>query len=218
MKIKCTKCGKTTNRKIGNYWFKESGLDNVYLENIPVYECSCGTSYPSIFRLSLLNQLIARTLLQKPALLAGKEIRFLRKNLRLASKDFSQALSVGNTTLSKWENDLQQHTEKNDRLIRATYIILKKITDKDVLNTFERLTKSQLTKADAIHLITAVKLKNDYDVQWKLVAKSYSERFEGIWVSSYEPMHTIAYRQDVIVGHSPTEGALPQTYLHAFTL
>jgi YgiT-type zinc finger domain-containing protein len=81
MKIKCPKCGQVIESKIGNYRYKESGLDNVYLRNILVYECSCGVSYPSIFRIGRLNELIAETLLEKQTLLSGKEIKFLRKSL-----------------------------------------------------------------------------------------------------------------------------------------
>lgn len=193
MKIKCTKCGKTTNRKIANYWFKESGLDNVYLENIPVYECSCGISYPSIFRVPRLNDLIARTLLEKPALLGGKEIRFLRKNIYLSSKAFSKTLGIGKTTLSKWENDVQQHSEKNDRLIRAAYMILKGITGKEAQKLFGCLAKIQLKKSDIDSLITAEKQKDDYIVTWRQVVGSRADKISRIYVLPQEPYRAATY-------------------------
>ena len=107
MELKCIECGKPTKRKIDSYQYLESGLDNVFLQNVPIYECNCGAKYPSIFRMGYLNELIGETLLEKQSLLSGKEIKFLRKNLYLSSKDYANALGVGTTTLSKWENEKQ---------------------------------------------------------------------------------------------------------------
>lgn len=205
MKDKCPKCGKTINRSIGNYEYKESGLDNVFLENVPIYECTCGISYPSIFRVPRLNELIARTLLEKPALLNGKEIRFLRKNLYLSSTAFSETLSVGKDTLSKWENDIQQHSEQNDLLIRAAYIILKGITDKDTQKLFKYLARIRLKKPDFDSLIIAEKLKDDYIVNWKPVVGSQAEKSVRIWVSPQKLFQAVTCHGRLVVGQSQTE-------------
>ncbi len=184
MKIKCSHCGEPTNKKIGIYKYKESGLDNVYLENIPVYECSCGISYPSIFRLSKLNERIALTLVQKPALLSGNEIRFLRKNLHVPSKLFAQKLGVDKTTLSKWENEAQKHSEGFDRLIRMTYIIEKGINRQEQLNIQKQLEGIRLRKSSTDLVIIAEKVKDGYTIRYRPVIDSRSERVSFVYAFS----------------------------------
>ncbi len=180
MKIKCPQCGGMTHKKIGDYRYKESGLDNVYLQNIHMYQCSCGISYPSILRLPRLNELIALTLIEKPALLSGNEIKFLRKNLRLASKVFANKLGVGKTTLSKWENEVQNHSEGNDRLIRAIYIIEKGIKRQDQLRIQKHLENILLKNSNTDYVIIAEKVQDDYAIRYRPVVESWSERFFSI--------------------------------------
>ena len=180
MKIKCSRCGKPTHKRIGNHRYKESGLDNVYLENIPLYECSCGISFPSIFRLSRLNELIALTLVEKPSLLSGNEIKFLRKNLRMPSKLFANKLGVGKTTLSKWENEAQNHSEGNDRLIRAIYIIEKGIKRQDQLKIQKHLESFSLKNSNTDYEIIAEKVQDDYVIRYRPVVESRAEQFSLI--------------------------------------
>jgi len=181
MSINCSRCGKITHKKTGSHWYRESGLDNAYVENIPVYECSdCDISYPSIFRLGRLNDLIALTLVEKPGLLRGNEIKFLRKNLRMPSKLFAKKLGVGKTTLPKWENDLQNHSEGNDRLIRAIYLIEKGITRQDQLRIQKHLERISLKNSNTGYMIIAEKVQDDYAVRCKPVVESSSGPFSSI--------------------------------------
>lgn len=178
MKIECQKCGKIIQSKNSVYHYKESGLENVYLKNIPVYECSCGTLYASIFRVIRLNDLIAKTLLEKTALLNGEEIKFLRKNLYLSSKKFSSALGLDKTTLSKWENNRQEHNERNDRFIRLSYIIYKGIQKKEAQRIFKFLEKVGLKKSTVNYLIIAEKVQDDYVVSWRPILEPQTQEFE----------------------------------------
>lgn len=182
MKIKCPKCGNFIQSKIETYKYKESGLDNVFLKNIPVYQCSCGISFASIFRVSRLNELIAQTLLEKPALLDCKEIRFLRKNMYMPSKDFAKRLGVEKTTISKWENGSQQHREAYDRSIRFLYMIYKKIEDEKRNNIFRILEKKKLKEQDTGFVITAEKEGNDYVVNFKPIIESLGSKFRNVWI------------------------------------
>lgn len=109
MKIKCPNCDNFISSSVGTHRYTESGLESVYLENINIYECDCGLSIPSIHRVGRLNDLIAEKLLSKPALLAGNEIIFLRKNIPMSSTIFSRMIGVDKTTFSKWENEHQLH-------------------------------------------------------------------------------------------------------------
>ena len=192
MKIRCPECGQAIESKIGNYRYKESGLDNVYLKNIPVYECSCGISYPSIFRIGRLNELIAETLLEKQTLLSGKEIKFLRKSLHIPSKEFSRDLGLNNTTLSKWENEHQQHSEINDRLIRWVYMIRKGVKKKDAQDILKILSKIKLKGQDTNDAIVAEKFNDDYIVNLRSVPETQASEF-GKTYACYEQLPQAFY-------------------------
>jgi putative zinc finger/helix-turn-helix YgiT family protein len=176
MKIKCPRCGAINPRKKGNHKYIESGLDNVYLENIPVYECSCGVSLPSIFRLSRLHELIALNLLQKLSLLGGNEIRFLRKNLRLSSKVFADTLGVGKTTISKWENEAQKHSEGYDRLIRTVFMIAKGVGRSEQQRIEKQLRSFALKKSKSEYTIIAERVGDDYVIRYMPMVEKYSPK------------------------------------------
>ncbi|MBW2741145.1 MAG: helix-turn-helix domain-containing protein [Deltaproteobacteria bacterium] len=192
MKIRCPKCGNFIQSKIEKYKYKESGLDNVFLKNIPVYKCSCGISFASIFRASRLNELIAQTLLEKPALLGCKEIRFLRKNMHMPSKDFAKRLGVEKTTISKWENGLQKHREAYDRSIRFLYMINKKIEGEEKNNIFRILEKKKLKEQDTGFVITAEKKGKDYVVNFKPIIGSLGPELPTVWISQKKIFFSIA--------------------------
>lgn len=162
MKHKCPTCGKLIKKIIGSYWYQESGLDNVHIENIPIYKCTCGESYPSIFRIGRLNELIAKELLKKNSLLNGSEIKFLRKNIYFSSKDFASELGVGKTTLSKWENEHQRHSEQNDRLVRTIYMIHKGIKKREAQKILSNFAKVRLEYSEIPYLIIAELFQDDY--------------------------------------------------------
>ena len=200
MKIKCPKCGHAIESKIGNYRYKESGLDNVYLKNIPIYECSCGALYPSIFRIGRLNELISEKLLEKQALLSGREIKFLRKSLHVPSKEFSKDLGLNNTTLSKWENENQQHSEINDRLIRGVYMIRKGVKNKDAQDILKILSKIKLKGQDAHYEIVAEKFDDDYMVDLRPVPETQAQRPVNIYAGYEQPPQVSSLPQRVVAG------------------
>lgn len=186
MGVNCSHCGKAMRKAIGNHHYLESGLNNVYLENIPMYECpDCRIAYPSIFRLGRLNDLIALSLVQKPALLNGREIRFLRKNLRMPSQIFARQLGVDKTTLSKWENDLQKHSEGNDRLIRTTYVLEKRVMREEQQTIQKFLKTASLKDSNSQYMIIAEKVKNDYKPKYRPVVENMTQ------ASSMDTLHLI---------------------------
>lgn len=201
MIIKCPICKQAIHGEIGNHWYKESGLDNVYLNNITMYNCTCGVSIPSIFRSAHLDDLIAETLITKTALLNGKEIRFLRKNIYLPSKDFAKKLGIEKTTLSKWENDTQQHRESYDRFIRSLYLIYKGI-NKDTFKIFDRI---QIKKTDMNYIIIAEKEGNDYVVNYRPVLEGQGQKLQTVWKFSKEIISAIAGRSNIVLGLSQTK-------------
>ena len=205
MKIKCPKCSNLIQSKIGSYQYKESGLDNVFLENIPVYDCHCGISFASIFRVSRLNDLISEALLKKPTLLSGREIRFLRKSLYMSSKNFAQKLGIGKTTLSKWENDTQPHRIAYDKFIRSLYILYKEIDGKEKKDLLRIFDKIQVRDQDFEYIITAEKEGDDYIVNYRPVLGGQGQEIQIVWMSHRGLIRTTSSPQKFAFELSGTE-------------
>lgn len=105
------------------YRYKESGLDNVYLDNIEVLVCNqCGEESPFIPRILDLHAVIAREVVLQPAPLRGQDVRFLRKQLGMRAKEWAGLLRVDAATLSRWENGDQQIGSQSDLLFRFLFV------------------------------------------------------------------------------------------------
>jgi putative zinc finger/helix-turn-helix YgiT family protein len=104
------------------YRFLDSGLSNVYLAGIRHWTCEeCGKQSAEIPALEQLMSAMAKAVVMKPALLAGEEIRFLRKRLGKKSADFAELINKTPEHFSKLENDQLPLPEETDKLIRLTY-------------------------------------------------------------------------------------------------
>lgn len=142
----CFQCGgKLQVIKNKPYHYTESGLDNTVLYGINQYKCkACGENFVSIPRIEELHLLIGRELCCKKELLTGKEIRFLRKELRIKAKEMAKALGVNPSTISRWENDKEPIGETHDRLMRSLYMLYAsertdKVLHRDVVHIFSNL-------------------------------------------------------------------------------
>jgi transcriptional regulator with XRE-family HTH domain len=103
-----------------NYFYTECGLDNVVLKEILVYNCSCGAIVPEIVAISGLHRFIALSLLKKPAILDGKEVRFLRKFVNYSATELADVIGSTKVTMSRWENGAPI-TKNSDRLLRLAF-------------------------------------------------------------------------------------------------
>jgi putative zinc finger/helix-turn-helix YgiT family protein len=121
----------------GQHYYKESGLDNVYLVGVEICECSCGEKVVSIPAITELHSKLALELLKKKSLLAGKEIRFLRKNMGLTAKKLGEIMGVNNATISRWEKGSQRISEVRDRLLRLVYSNFKGFSTEEIKNLIE---------------------------------------------------------------------------------
>jgi len=115
---KCYDCGGVMRSRRSNYRYAECGLSTVNLVNITVYECSCGAIVPEIPHVSDLHRKIVFTLINKPTLLTGEEIKFLRKMADLSGVQLANLLGTHKTNLSKWENGSRRITKKTDCALR----------------------------------------------------------------------------------------------------
>lgn len=143
---KCHVCGSSNLelRQRQTYHFTESGLENVFLENVDIYRCpDCEEEFVSIPRpLELLN-CIAEALLRKPGLLSGQEIRFLRKNLYKKTADFAQLIGHTRVALSRWENGQRKVSRATDRAVRLAYLANSNIGRKLRENLIEAIQKEE---------------------------------------------------------------------------
>ncbi len=123
--VKCHECGKTLReRKPKEYRYRESGLNNVILTGIRVFECPGGHGEsPEIPNIVGLHQAIARLLAKKPAPLTGAEFRFLRKEMGLKAKDLARHLGTTDVNMSRWETGDTPINPAADRLLRLLFAL-----------------------------------------------------------------------------------------------
>jgi len=153
--MKCHECNKTMKPSKEIYYYTESGLDNVYLDNVVVYKCECGEEFASIPAINELNATIGLDLIKKQAYLTGAEIKFLRKNIGLNSKSFAEFIGINKSTLSRWENKKQEIDKSNDRLVRLLYANIKGIPQEEIQNFLKdtiRTIDNRKKKQKKIHI------------------------------------------------------------------
>lgn len=122
MKIHCGNCayekeikGKKTKMK-----YDASGLDYVTLDSVMVYTCpKCGEKFYDFGNVEKLNAAIAEFIATQKEPLSGKEIRFIRKHLGYDTTMFAkEVLKISIETLSRMENEKQEHSETLDQFIK----------------------------------------------------------------------------------------------------
>jgi len=139
--MKCLDCNKDMTVSKEVYHYTESGLDNVYLENVEIYRCECGEEFASIPAIIELNSVIGLNLIKKKTYLNGSEIRFLRKNAGLTAKSFAAYIGVNKSTLSRWENNKQDIDKSNDRLVRLVYANMKGIPQEEIRSFLKEIIR-----------------------------------------------------------------------------
>lgn len=118
----CSKCNREMEESRGSHQYRECGLDNVFLNNIPVYKCTtCGRIVPIITHIDDLHRLIADNLTTRKEVLSGKELRFIRKMMGIKAIELAEILGVSKQRISQWENDKGSIGVANDRLIKSLY-------------------------------------------------------------------------------------------------
>ena len=122
---KCSQC-TTTMKTIKDrpYNYTESGLDYVWLIGVLQYKCgNCGETYVEIPRINELHLLIGSNVVCKKEFLIGSEVRFLRKEIGMKSKDMAVALSISPEVYSRWENGKQAVAACHDKSLRMIYVM-----------------------------------------------------------------------------------------------
>lgn len=144
----CPRCQVEMRETIGRYQYRECGLDNVFLEDWPMFVCGgCELKLPRLPDAESLVAPITRYLVVQPGRLDGDTILFLRKAMALTSAEFAAVLRVERVTVSRWENnksnidglsDLRLRLEAIDRLLPPTM-------RKEILETLVPVFQHQYT-------------------------------------------------------------------------
>ena len=112
----CPECGSQPRYSVERYQYRESGLDNVFVDGVGIFRCVCGQEYIQLPGTQEVHNQVASALLNKTSLLTGSEARFLRKWLRLTSDELAKALGYTRVSVSRREN--RGLTVATDRSLR----------------------------------------------------------------------------------------------------
>ena len=112
----CPECGNQPRYSVERYQYRESGLDNVFVDGVGIFRCVCGQEYIQLPGAQEVHNQVASALLNKTSLLTGSEARFLRKWLRLTSNELAKALGYTRISVSRREN--KGLTVATDRSLR----------------------------------------------------------------------------------------------------
>jgi putative zinc finger/helix-turn-helix YgiT family protein len=161
--MKCPICGNQAKRVKKDYKYIESGLDNVILSGINVFECDCGEEMPEIQNIQAIHKQIALEIIMKPAFLNGKELRFIRKQMGFKEKEIAELLGVTHVSVSRWERSSAKIGVSNDRLIRIIYLQTMEEESNQVYNGI--LTSFKLIKETSKH--TTIKIPHSVISKYK---------------------------------------------------
>lgn len=101
--MKCTECGSTMKKTVGDHVYRESGMDHVVLRNVTKYTCpEDGRVFVQIAAIGKLHRALALAIAEKPARLIPSEVRFLRDHLELSNTQFADIMGVSPTQSSRW--------------------------------------------------------------------------------------------------------------------
>lgn len=111
---------ETVSTQSNPYHYVGSGLPNVYLVGVQHTVCPDGEQSAEIPCLPDLLKAIAKAVVEKKAPLTGEEVRFLRKRMRLSSKDFAELIDYNVQHYSRLENS-ETVKHQMDLLVRLFY-------------------------------------------------------------------------------------------------
>jgi transcriptional regulator with XRE-family HTH domain len=105
-------------QQLASVEYRECGLENVLLEQVPVWRCANGHEDLQVPSVDNLHLVLAKMLLVQPWPLSGPDVRFLRKFLGYSARAFSSRLGLNHVTLSKFENGRMRTPRRLEALVR----------------------------------------------------------------------------------------------------
>lgn len=106
------------------YHLPAIGLPNIWLLNGVTFEDDPDYGQlVSIQKLSGLHRAIGLRIIEKPELMSGHELRFLRKQLGLTQAALAHKVQLCDQTIANYEKGVTPITGPADALLRLTYVV-----------------------------------------------------------------------------------------------
>jgi len=118
------------------YQYSESGLPNVFIDNVPSIENDRGETVYKLGNVKVINALIAFSLIVKPFGLSGQEVTFLRKFMRYTQDSLGDLVNKSRVTVNRWEKNLlalDRNAEIVLRLAAFECLVSAELLDLDLL-------------------------------------------------------------------------------------
>ena len=100
------------------YQYTECGLDNVFIENMNVLIDDAGEEVYEVENISGLHRVIAQSIVLHPHGISGRELRFLRTEMRLTQAELAAYLHKEPLTVGRWERGEVAIENNAEALIR----------------------------------------------------------------------------------------------------
>lgn len=134
------------------YHYTACGLENVYLLSGYTVEEHDGEKYVSVKDVEELYEAIAEKLVTRRKVLAGKEVRFLRKLLGYSQAKLGLMLGLSDQMVARYEKEQSTLEGAADTLLRA-FVLCKIDGEADLLADIERLRMSDERLNDRMTLV-----------------------------------------------------------------
>jgi putative transcriptional regulator len=121
------------------YHYKESGLDYIWLEGGWEIVSSPSGKQLKIKNIEQLHNAIGTWLVKEKKDLTGKEIRFLRQEMRLSQANLAKLLTVTEQTIHRWETGKADIPKPAESLIRFLYEGVETAEIKNALESLAQL-------------------------------------------------------------------------------
>jgi transcriptional regulator with XRE-family HTH domain len=167
-----SKAKKTISTEQEPYHYLGAGLSNVYLVGVE-YTVEDGQEQADIPGIPKLMEALGDAVAGKVTPLRGEEVRFLRKRVRIASKDFAKGLGLTPEHYSRIENEtveLQMGVEMTARLLYAAF--------RSIAGLSKRIAEQRIHVVDAQQPIWKADFTNERIVacrdaagEWKAESK-----------------------------------------------
>jgi len=107
---------------MNRYHYTESGLKNVWIENIQTMVDDSGEQVFKIQNINGLHKAIAQAIVTSQTGMAGPELRFLRTEMGMTQAELAQVLHKEALTLGRWERGEHPIDPNAETVIRLTVI------------------------------------------------------------------------------------------------
>lgn len=93
-----------------------------------------------------LQRFVFQGLIHKPLPLTGKELRFMRKFLKMSTTEFGEKLGVSHAAVVKWEKEQAQISPAQEPYLRL--FLCERFKDSELLRIYREIRPELLAKAE----------------------------------------------------------------------